>query len=452
MAEEETTSRSLTKIGIFYSLIGMGDAIIWEVISSWQNYYYFPPDGVALIPVGFLYGALMTLNAVLSIAITLPIGHWSDRLRTRWGRRLPFMFIAGLPRLMFFILIWTPPHQTKSTANLFYLAAILMGHNITAAFQQVPREALLPELGRTDQEWVKLSAWAGALIPLGLVIGSFAGVAIENWGYMRTILFYALLILPLFYLPFLVLRERPKSKSPAKIQFSMRESFHLIRQNRPFLVYIAANTLNMSGQTLIHSIFPFIVTELLLLTPGDTVYFYLAGLVTTLLAYLMATRLSERWGKRRVYAITLLISALLAPMLLLFGEWMPLPLIIPGLIWAAILGLSTGGMTVLNTAFMGEIIEYDATLTGQRREGAYYAALDFINEIMYNIIAMAPPILLIMGRGSSAPRGTLGLRLAGVYGGLVALIALIIFRNYHVPMSNKVKDKDKESYNFARSV
>ncbi len=436
MAEQETTSRSLAKTGIFYSFIGMGDAIIWEVINSWQNYYYFPPGGVALIPVGFLYGTLMTLNAVIDIGIKLPIGHWSDRTHTRWGRRLPFMFVAGLPRLLLFILIWTPPHQSKSTLNLFYLAAILIMHNVVASFQHVPHEALLPELGRTDQERVKLAAWAGILLPVGLVIGSFAGIGIEKSGYMPTIMLYALLTLPLFYLPFLILRERSDSNITAKQQFNMRESFQLIRKNRPFLTYTTANTLNMSGQTLIHSMFPFIVTELLLLTPGDTVYFYVAGLATTLLVYLIATRLAKRWGKQRIFSATLLLSAIMAPMLLLFGDWMTIPRIIPGLIWAAILGLTTGGTTVLKAAFMGEIIEYDAALTGQRREGAYYAALDFINEIMYNTVGILLPVLLILGRDASGPRGPLGIKLAGALGGVASLIALVIFQSYQVPATN----------------
>ncbi|MFP4396406.1 MAG: MFS transporter [Anaerolineales bacterium] len=437
MTDREANSRSLAQTGIFYSLIGMGDAIIWEVINSWQNYYYFPPDGVALIPVGFLYGLLMTLNALIDIAVKLPIGHWSDRTRTRWGRRLPFMFVAGLPRLLLFILIWTPPHQSKSTLNLYYLAAILIIHNVVASFQHVPNEALLPELGQTDQERVKLSAWAGILPPVGLMIGSFAGIGIEHWGYLPTVMIYALLTLPLFYLPFLVLRERPDSKIDTRKQFSMRESFQLIRKNRPFLVYTTANTLSMSGQTLIHSMFPFIVTELLLLTPGDTVYFYVAGLATTLLVYLTATRLTKRWGKRRVFYANLLISILVGPMLLLFGEWMSIPRIIPGLIWAAILGLTTGGATVLKAAFMGEIIEYDAQLTGQRREGAYYAALDFINEIMYNTVAIILPVLLVLGRDATGPRGPLGIKIAGVLGGLAALTALIIFQSYRVPTINR---------------
>ena len=117
MAEQETVKRSLAKTGISYSLIRVGDSIIWEIIASWQNYFYFPPDGVALIPVGILYGLLMSAHAAISIVIALPIGYWSDRTRTRWGRRLPYMFVAGLPRLVFFILLWTPPYPDKINAQ-----------------------------------------------------------------------------------------------------------------------------------------------------------------------------------------------------------------------------------------------------------------------------------------------------------------------------------------------
>jgi GPH family glycoside/pentoside/hexuronide:cation symporter len=433
MAEQETAKRSLAKTGIFYSLIRIGDSIIWEIIASWQNYFYFPPDGVALIPVGFLYGLLMTAHAAISIIIALPIGYWSDRTRTRWGRRLPYMFIAGLPRLVFFVLLWTPPNQTKSTFNLVYLTLIMVGHSMTSAFQQVPSEALFPELGKTDQERVKLSAWAGLLQPLGLIATSFAGVAIEHLGYLNTALIYATFVLPLFYLPFFVLRERPNAHHKPKEQLSMRESFRLIGQNRPFLIFTAVNTLSMSGGVLVRSMFPFIVTELLLLTQSDTVYFYIAGLSMMLASYPVATRLSKRWGKRRVFSIAMLGSAFIMPMLIFFGDWIPIPLIIPGVAWAALLALTTGAAGVFETAFMGEIIEHDAQLTGQRREGAYYAALDLVDRILYSAIGLLPPVLLILGRGEAGPHGTLGIQLAGLLGGLMTLAAVFLFRYYRVP-------------------
>ena len=81
-----TAKRTMNKVGFFYGLVALGDTMLWQVISSWQNYYYFPPDGEALIPVGWLYGTLMFINAAVGILIAFPIGYWSDRTHTRWGR------------------------------------------------------------------------------------------------------------------------------------------------------------------------------------------------------------------------------------------------------------------------------------------------------------------------------------------------------------------------------
>ena len=314
-----------------------------------------------------------------------------------------------------------------------YLTLIMIGHSVTSAIQQVPSEALFPELGKTDQERVKLSAWAGLLQPIGLIATSFVGVAIERLGYLNTALIYAAFVLPLFYLPFLVLRERANRPTKAKEQLSMRESFQLLGQNRPFLIFTAVNTLSMSGGILVRSMFPFIVTELLLLTQSDTVYFYIAGLSMMLASYPVAIRLSERWGKRRVFSIAMLGSAFIMPMLMLFGDWIPIPLIIPGVAWAAMLALTTGAAGVFETAFMGEIIDHDARLTGQRREGAYYAALDLVDRIIYSAIGLLPPVLLILGRGEAGPYGTLGIQLAGLIGGLMTLAALFLFRFYRIP-------------------
>ena len=120
----------------------------------------------------------MFLNGVVGVLIALPIGYWSDRLRSPWGRRLPFMFIMALPRLIFFILLWMPPFKGESAQNALYLGAVLLCHEVAAGLYQIPSNALLPEIARTDAERVRISAWSGGLGLLGMVVSSFAGLRV----------------------------------------------------------------------------------------------------------------------------------------------------------------------------------------------------------------------------------------------------------------------------------
>ncbi len=430
MDKRRSTKRSLATVGIFYGMVGLGDTILWAVIASWQNYYYFPPDGAALVPIGWLYGLLMFAHAAIGTIIALPIGYWSDHMRTRWGRRLPLMFIAGLPRLIFFVMLWTPPLQTESNLNLYYLAAILICHSIAANLQQVPNEALLPELAATDEERIKISAWSGSLALIGMVMSGFTGVAIEYLGYVKAVSLYALLTLPLFYLPFLVLREPPSAQAAKTERPGILKSFSLVAHNRAFLNFGAIKMLGTSSLILIQTMFPFIVTELFLLSAGDTAYFYIAGLIAAFACYPLVMWLSRRFGKQRVFSGALLGAALVLPGLLLIGDWLPVPLMIPGLVWVTLEASVLSGSSTLEEAFIAEIIDHDAEMTGQRREGAYYAALEFVERIVYSTVAMVPPILLVLGRGQTGSRGPLGVRIVGLLGGGLSFVAFLLFRHY----------------------
>ncbi|HNT75161.1 MAG TPA: MFS transporter [Anaerolineae bacterium] len=427
------SKRSLTTIGFFYGLIGLSDSLIWQLISNWQTYFYVPPDGPALIPLGLLYGVLMTVNAAMDVIITIPVGHWSDRSRSRWGRRLPWMFFAGLPRLVFFFLLWFPPKPTTSIQNLVYMAVMMVAHGTITGFQQVPYNALLPELAKTDEDRLTISAWAGSMRLIGLVVSGAAGLGIEHWGYQATMGVYTVLALALFYLPFLVLREPARPSAPPVKDMNLFQSLGATFRNRAFLVIAGIHALSTSSQVLIQMIFPFIVTEILLLSTGASSYFYGVGLLATIACYPAIPWLSRQFGKRRAFSGGLLAAALVLPSLLFLGDWMHIPLLIPGLIWVILEAFALASSGGIEAAFIGEIVDDDAAVTGQRREGVYYAALDAVDSIVYSIIAMIPPLVLLLGRGQSDPNGPLGIRIIGALGGVMALGAFFLFRLYPAP-------------------
>ncbi|MEO1490084.1 MAG: MFS transporter, partial [Pseudomonadota bacterium] len=91
--------------------------------------------------------SLAILIALVSDAISDPIvGYWSDNLRTRWGRRHPFMYAAAIPISLSFYFIWNPPTGWSDGAMFGYIVffAILIRTFIT--FYETPSTALAPEL------------------------------------------------------------------------------------------------------------------------------------------------------------------------------------------------------------------------------------------------------------------------------------------------------------------
>jgi GPH family glycoside/pentoside/hexuronide:cation symporter len=419
------------RIDLSYSSFSMATTIVWTVVDSWLLYFYLPPEGQGspLVPIA-LFGVVMLMSRVLNAILTPPIGYWTDHAHSRWGRRLPFIFLAGIPYAFFFVLLWAPPFQGTSLGNLIYLGVILISYNIAQSLVTIPYGSLLPELARTDPHRVRMTTWSASLQLIGVILAGLAGILISRWGYIWMAVIYALVILPLLYAPFLVLREQPERQIEAEQRFGFWESLGITLRNRAFLVMTATGACFWTATTFLIYVIPYIVTEICLLTEADTPYFYLPAVVASLISYPIVNKLSARFGKWRVFAGSLLATAFVLPGLMLIGSWWPIPLAVQGVLWIAIEAVAMSGITVLPYTFAAEITDYDETQTGQRREGAYYSAWSLLDQLANGLAGLLLPLLLLLGRSHLDPHGPLGVRLTGLVGGVLMLAAFLIFQRY----------------------
>jgi GPH family glycoside/pentoside/hexuronide:cation symporter len=419
------------RLDVSYSLVLLGSPMLWSFVDSWLLYFYLPPagQGVPRVPAA-LYGLAVFLPRILNALLTAPIGYLSDNTRSRWGRRLPYMFVSAAPLLIFFVLLWGPPNPGESIWNLVYLSIVLLLYNVAYSFLLIPYNSLLPEIALTDRHRVRISAWSAGFQLVGIILAGLAGWLIESQGYQATAMIYAAAVLPLFYLPFLALRERPERQIPLTERLAFGKSIALTLRNRPFLVLIGAGVCYWMTTTFVIAVVPYIVTEICLLTPADTVYFYLPAVLVSLACYPMITWLANRLGKWRVLAGTALLAAIILPGLALIGPWWPAPLAVQGVIWVMLEAMAMAGLMVLTPAFTAEVIDYDEKLTGQRREGAYASAWILLDQVVNGLAAAMLPAILLLGRSQADPQGPLGVRIIGPLGGVLLLIAFGIFLHY----------------------
>lgn len=128
-------------------------------------------SGVKLTPMTMLlmlyYNQVVGLSAwsvslVLMISLIFDalfdplLGHVSDGWRSRWGRRLPFMYASALPLPILFVLLWMPPRGWPEGGLLGYFAACLVGVRFFDTFFELPHIALVPELTADPQERTRL--------------------------------------------------------------------------------------------------------------------------------------------------------------------------------------------------------------------------------------------------------------------------------------------------------
>ncbi len=417
------------KTDIFYAMVTLGSTVIWSILSGWLLYFYLPPEGegVPLVPAALL-GAALFANRVVDAVIDPPIGYLSDRTRSRWGRRLPFMAASALPMLAFFVLLWTPPVQGESVWNLIYLVVILELYNIAYSFLHIAHGSLLPELALTDRHRVRMSAWKAGFETVAMILSAFVGLVINKLGYLRMALIYAVAMLPCLYLPLFVLRERPERQIAPAERLGFREGLSITLRNKAFQVYTVTWAFYWGRMTLLPAAIPFIVTEIFLLTKADTVYFYMAMVLVSVICYPLVTWLAGRLGKWRVFTGSLLASAVALLGLLVLGQGAAL--LAQGIIWVVLLAAVLAGAVVLSPVLAAEVTDYDALGTGQRREGVYYATWGLLDNVVSGAATALMPILLLLGRSQSDPHGPLGVRLIGGVGGGMLLIAFFVFLRY----------------------
>ncbi|HON42471.1 MAG TPA: MFS transporter, partial [Bacillota bacterium] len=138
-------SRYGTGSGTFlYCLGSFTAALLGQAFSSWAQLYYVDILKLPLV----LYGTGMTIYGIWN-AINDPLaGQWSDRTRTRWGRRIPFILFGTVPFCAVFILVWTVPQSVQASASSLFAYFLGMAFLFDGLFTVVILNwtALFPEM------------------------------------------------------------------------------------------------------------------------------------------------------------------------------------------------------------------------------------------------------------------------------------------------------------------
>lgn len=108
------------------------------------------------LPAAWVCSAIMI--AMIADAIFDPmLGQYSDNIRTRWGRRYPFMYAAALPIATFYLLLWSPP-QLSDSGTFAWLATSAILVRFAISLYEIPSTALLAEFTNDYDERTKLVA------------------------------------------------------------------------------------------------------------------------------------------------------------------------------------------------------------------------------------------------------------------------------------------------------
>jgi len=322
------------------------------------------------------------------------IGHISDRTRTRWGRRRPFLLFGALPFALAFTMLWWRPPWESELALVVYYAVAYVVYDAAATFVYMPYFALTPELTPDYDERTALTSYRmffsilGSLVsftvPL-IIVGAFTPENAPRVLAMGTI-FGLASALPLL-LAFFGTRERPEYM--VQEQPKLLQSLRAAMKNRPFVFGIVIFLLTWVAVDVLQATLLYFIKYC---AQRESQSDLIMGVifVTAIFALPFWERASRRWNKRWAYVAGIAFWAVVQIVLITVTPATDLAFI---LFLCVLAGIGVGAAHVLPWSIIPDAIEWGEWQTGERHEGMFYSLVTLMQKVASSI---AIPLVLLL--------------------------------------------------------
>ena len=423
----------------------IGWSIMTNIIIVMLPYFYLPPSNAGLVPLVpqlLLFGVINILSIIAASgrfvdAIFDPfIASMSDKSNSKNGRRIPFMKWAILPAIIFCGLTFCPPDKIASNHNAIWLGATMILFFMSVTTYIIPYNALLPELAETASEKVKLSSFQQAGFVLGIIVAALVNNyadLVQSWFHVAsrdTAVQYTIWGLCLFaglimLVPVFAIDENKYSTgkpSHLPIFSAIRKTF----SNRNFKYYLISDFSFYMSLSIISSGLLYFVTVLLGL--HESIGGALMGVmvIVSLCFYPLINYLSKRIGKKPLVLLSFGILSLIFILIYFLGK-IPVPGDIQAYTLVLFAAFPLAALGILPNAILAEIAQDDAQKTGENREGMFFAVKYLFVKMGQTLGIALFAFLTVYGKD---PGNDYGLRLNGMCGFALCLLALIFFSRF----------------------
>jgi GPH family glycoside/pentoside/hexuronide:cation symporter len=302
-------------------------------------------------------------------------GYFSDRTRTRIGRRRPWILASLVPAVAVFLMMWSPPQSLTERELVVWMGVSVIGFYTAMTLFTVPHASLGAELSMNYDDrnrvfgWRHISFTSGAFAALGgmtLLIASDTPRATANQMAM------VICLLTVVVMVFCVARVRERPEHLGRGAANPFGAFRDVLKNPHARRLLIASLIEHLGSANISILTPY-AAHYIIGTPHLTSFFVLCYMVAAVSTALFWARLAKRYDKKQLWVFSMMLTALSFGGMFFWGEgdWIPIALL------ATLGGVGGGCGPVIAPSIQSDIIDYDEYLTGERKEGAYFAAFSF---------------------------------------------------------------------------
>jgi len=430
----ETTPAARGAGAAILALYGTGAfaaSVLLQTVLLWLVYFYAPPAGQGLTRLPpTLVGFAMAAGRVVNALSNPPVAFWSDRCRTPWGRRRPFIAIGAPGLAACFALLWAPPSADQG-ALFTYTALTLAGFFFLFSLVMNPYAAILPEITPGGRGRATAASWqaGGSLGGVGVAMIATPWL-IERWGFRTMGLVIGAFALACLWI---VGGGVPAGRGPAGSgpgappRGFLREVAGVLR-HRGFQIYLAALALLWLGTSMVNTTVVYVVTVLMGLPREQVAIVLGSAFAVTVAALPPLARIIRTLGTARALAWTLAATTVVVPLIGTIGmHGVPFTPTAQGYTLIVLAAGPLAALLVLPNVLLADIAEADRVASGRGREAMFYAVQGLVLNIATAVASALLGVVLSLGYAAGHP---LGLRLIPMIAGACTLAALLIFRRY----------------------
>ncbi len=423
------------KVRVAYSIGEAADAIAYQSFSFLIFTFYFSVVGVPvwLMSTGYILWSIWNaLNDPL-------IGNLSDRTKTRWGRRIPWMMFSAVPLAIVLVLLYTPPvgPGVDDITRFAYFLIILCVFDFCYTAFSTNHTSLWPEMYISAESRAKSGTTRRVLTVLGLIFAVvFPTFVIPKLDDPASLPQYQMVGLIIGIVVFVMIYITVKWGAKERVEFSrdsqtaptFTQNLKMTFGNKAFLIYAVAALATWIVYGILPTIIPLYAIHVLHIT--DSI---LTGALL-LVTFLVGAITMPLWNKLRIkkgsaftYFVDLVVFAIMLVLFILASDplW--------GFIGMGMMGIGLGGGIYIIDHVIAEIIDEDELRHGTRREGGFYGINALVIRLSGVINAVAIGFVFSgTGWGQYTPIPTdptliqMGLRfLFGIFPAIVLIIGAI---------------------------
>ena len=355
----------------FNYAIGMfGTSIPINMLKTYAAIYYVDSLGMTTVQ----FSIMLLIYTFIDAADNLVYGFLSDRTRTRWGRRRPWLVIGTPLLVLFFIAFYSPPTFLAGNSIVVYCMLFYILTGTVDSVINANYGALFPELFRDDTSRANVNALRQAFQLVAMIISiALTPMVTKALGYSLTSILYGLLGgAVILYMTFTSQETKIRDD---EIKPQLWDSIMSLITNLKFWVAGLANAFYSAAMSLVLVSMPFFVKYALGLSESQTTFLFAAVLLIAIGCVAIWARWVKKYSLIPVWRASLIILAI-AFIPLYFANSL-----ITGIVCSALVGFGFAGVITTMDLIGAKIIDEDTQKHNLRREGIISNALGFMNRM-----------------------------------------------------------------------